>query len=53
MEIILMSYLKRIRDLRKRLKEPDKILGKNLWVMGPLKETTVEKIARKRVIAPV
>ena len=35
------------------LKEPGKILGKNLWVMGPLKETTVEKIARKRDIAPV
>ena len=37
----------------KRLKEPGKILGKNLWVMGPLKEITVEKITRKIDIAPV
>ena len=36
-----------------RLKAPGKILGKNLWVMGPLKETTVKRNARKRDIAPV
>lgn len=44
MECILTSYFKRIRDLRERLQEPDKILGRNMWVMGPLKETTVETI---------
>ena len=31
----------------KELKEPGKILGKNMWVMGPLKETTIEKIAQR------
>ena len=43
------SYIifeKNLRTSPERLEEPGKILGKNLWVMGPLKEnTTIETIA--------
>ena len=52
-EVEHLEIIKEFKDLRRWLKEPGKILGKNLWVMGPLKETTVEEITRPGDIAPV
>lgn len=41
MESILTSNLKELENNSGKLEESGKILGKDLWVMGPLKRNTV------------
>ena len=49
------SYFKLGKDLRitqGELEESGKILGKDLWVMGPLKETPLKRIVEQINDAP-
>ena len=45
MGIILTSHYEKNLSITPEIEESGNILGKDLWVMGPLKEITVEKIA--------